>query len=278
MSSRADLLGQQRSWAASVGLQADSRGYLPSVDENLVRPLNTSSRLAFENGSGSELLDIGSRPAKMRALHSSSALAVNVFDSWVNQDCSQLQAALGIGDGIVSISFEKQYPTGLPGNPPNLDLALELATDHVIGIESKYSEWLTPKPASKTPFKPKYFPDGVGVWTARGLPRCQELAVAIAEGSIAFRYLDAPQLLKHALGMATKLNKRFSLYYLYYDWPGAESDTHECELNQFSESVGSELRFKAISYQELFEAFKAGGGVDSVYLEYLGTRYFFDSV
>lgn len=232
MSSRADLLNRQRRWAFSTGLNPDYRGYLSTVEDNLFQPLSESTRRAFEQGSGSELLDTPSRPAKMKALHSSSALAVNVFDNWVERDKGPLQRALGLEREITSIAFEGQYPTGLLGNPPNLDVVLELADGHIIGIESKFSEWMTPKPKGKEPFKDKYFPEGEGLWAARGLPRCQALAEGMRDGRETFRYLDVAQLLKHALGLATQLGEGFSLFYIYYDWPGKASNVHRDEVER----------------------------------------------
>ena len=136
MSSKTNLLLQQRNWAESHGLSPDVRRYLQDVASNLLRPLNAKTESSFEKGSGSELRDTHSRPAKMKALHSSSALAVNVFDSWVDQDKSAIQKVLQVDTEILPISFEEQFSTGLAGNPPNLDVALQLAGDSVIGIES----------------------------------------------------------------------------------------------------------------------------------------------
>ena len=275
MTSRTELIQQQKNWAESVGLNPDSRGYLDNIESNLVKPLSSLTRTAFNNGSGSELIDTASRPAKMRALHSSSALAVNVFDSWVDKDTSTLQLALGIEDTIDSISFEVQFSTGLNGIPPNLDIALKLSTGHIIGIESKFSEWLTPKSKNKDTFKQKYFPVDERLWKNYGLAKTQEISEAIFNGSEIFRYLDAPQLLKHALGMATQLEGRFSLYYIYYDWPGGnETKVHKNEINLFTDVVGEELRFKAISYQELFRALDESDRVNQDYIEYLRRRYF----
>ena len=277
MSSIAEIKQRQRRWAESMGLLPDARGYLASVEENLLRPLAPETRRGFESGSGSELRDTPSRPAKMRALHSSSALAVNVFDSWVDKDTSALMPALGLETEITSIRFEEQYSTGLTGNPPNLDVVLVLSSGHVIGIESKFSEWLKPKARSRPPFKPKYFPEGIGLWRKRNLPRSQELAAAIDAGNEHFRYLDAPQLLKHALGLGTQLEGRFSLYYIYYDWPAEESRHHKHEVDHFVDLVGSELRFKATSYQTLFHSLDGLDSVDKDYLGYLWGRYFSDA-
>jgi hypothetical protein len=274
MSSKTDLLKRQLQWAEKSGLGADTRCYLGSVEENLFQSLNESTRKAFENGSGSELLDTKTRPAKMKALHSSSALAVNFFDHWVGADTKNLSFALGLEISIKAIKFEEQFPTGLTGNPPNLDVVLELQDGNGIGIESKFSEWLTPKTKSHLPFKSKYFPEGGKLWADLGLSKAQQLAEAMYAGDETFRYLDAAQLLKHALGMATRLGDGFSLYYVYYDWPGKESDQHGQEIAHFSDLVDECLGFRAMTYQNLFSAILHVGGVNDRYLSYLRDRYF----
>jgi restriction endonuclease-like protein len=162
----------------------------------------------------------------------------------------------------------------LKGNPPNLDVVLNLSDGHVIGIESKYSEWLTAKSPAKKAFDPKYFPNGDGLWTQRGLSQSQRLAQAIDDGDKAFRYLDVPQLLKHSLGMARRLGEKFSLCYLYYGRPGNESERHENEITEFAALVGDELRFTAMSYQKLFERISSALGVEVEYSDYLRSRYF----
>lgn len=273
MSSKTELLQHQRNWAEAKGLKPDNRGYLSDIASNLLRPMTAKTKSDFERGSGSELQDTPTRPAKMKALHSSSALAVNFFDSWLNQDKSALQKALKIDKEISAVSFEEQFPTGLTGNPPNLDVVLVLTGGSTIGIESKFSEWLAPKSENKVPFKLKYFPPGPGIWSDRGLPASQELANQMHRGVIQFRYLDAPQLLKHALGLATQLGDQFSLYYTYLDWPGKESKVHREEVNRFTELVGDELRFKAVTYQQLLLSLQNEPGVDPNYLSYLGERY-----
>ncbi len=273
MTSLADMKLKQIRWAQGRGLDPDEKGYLPDVESNLFQPLSPASRKSFEDGSGAELVDRPKSAAKMRALHSSSALAVNVFDYWVGRDCKPLQTALELGTSIESIVFEAQYPTGLGGIPPNVDVALTLSDGHTIGIESKFSEWLSPKKPGKNPFKEKYFPDGEGIWTRLGLPHSQALVESIHSGARHFTHLYAAQLLKHSLGMANMFGNRFSLCYIYCDWPGQESEIHRREIDEFDHAVGEELRFKAVSYQELFALLKNVGGVDSGYLGYLQSRY-----
>lgn len=274
MSSLSAVREQQRAWALGSGLDVDSRGYLASVEANLRDPLSAAARAAFDNGSGSELRDGPSRPAKMKALHSSSALAVNVFDYWSERHTAPLMAALDLPDAAGPPMFEAQFPTGLPGNPPNLDLAIKLQSGAVVGFESKFTEWLTPKDPNKEHFKPKYFPSSEGLWSRRALPACQTLVARIHAGTEVFRYVDAPQLLKHALGLATQCADRFSLYYVYFDFPCAESALHRAEVDRFSALVGPELRFQALSYQELLRRLElSSGAVDKGYLDYLRERY-----
>jgi hypothetical protein len=265
--SRATILQQQQSWARATGKTSDAQGYLEDVDLNLWRPMCERSRNAFQNGSGGEL------EKKMRALHSSSALAVNFFEYWVDADRGPLEEALGFDDRIQSITFEAQHHTGLEGNPPNLDVCISLASGHTVAIESKFCEWLTRKSPAKEHFKPKYFPNGSGLWAARQLPQCQALAEDLRRKREHFSYLDAPQLLKHSLGLATQLGQRFDLLYLYYAWPGPESAKHQREVAHFSDRVGKEVRFKAVTYQHLFRQLQSKA-VEQSYLAYLRERYF----
>lgn len=130
--------------------------------------------------------------------------------------------------------------------------------------------------------KEKYFssPD---LWNK--LPTgCKKLAMLIHEeeqGKTSFSYLDAPQLLKHLLGLslATKYNpnrpKDFEFLYLWYEVPSSpEAKKHRLELTQFKEYIGDEVRLREMTYQDLFEAIKKCPNARKNYLDYLGQRYF----
>lgn len=274
MVSKSEIMAIQAAWAKSKGLAPDSKGYLASFQDNLFQPLGPAAREAFEKGSGSELLDKPGSPAKMRALHSSSALAANVFDFWSGVPNAALLASLGLADtSDAVIRFEGQYPTGLPGNPPNLDVVLELATDEVVGIESKFTEWIYPKAAGSAPFKDKYFPDGIGVWERLGLTRSQVLANKVQRGEVKFRHLDVPQLLKHALGLATGLGDRFRLFYIYFDCSGPAGVIHRSEIKAFEAAAGAELKFQAFSYQDLFARLITKVAGSKEYRTYIEQRY-----
>jgi len=274
MSSLTDLIAHQKNWAAANGLASDEKGYLSVIEQNLFQAMNNRTRQSFIDGSGDELEDSSSRPAKMKALYSSSALVVNVFDYWVSHDKTALSIAMNFDDDIVRIRFEEKFPTGLKGTPPNLDVVLELSGGQFVGIESKFSEWLTPKSASEKPFAPSYFRGNTLMWQKNGLSKTQILAEDVAAGKESFRYLDVAQLLKHSLGLSNRLGRNFSLHYMYYDWPGAESIDHAREINKFSSFVGSELNFRAISYQEFFRCLSIADNVHRAYRDYLRDRYF----
>ncbi|NWK43345.1 PGN_0703 family putative restriction endonuclease [Ralstonia pickettii] len=280
-----EVLNHQRRWASLAGVAVDEKGYVQTVENNLQRPLSASALKAFTVGKGSELRDSDRAPAKMRALRSSSALCVNVFDQWSSTDCGSILAALGVDDTAVSIRFEAQYPTKVslanPINPPpHLDIAIRLRSGVDVGIESKFTEWLSyrqredRKTAEKQSF-PKYLADGKRLWSDQGLPRCQALVESIHSGVEHFSYLNAPQLLKHALGLGTQCGKEFSLLYLFYNWPCAQAATHSEEIARFASVVGQEIRFRALTYQALFERLcKESAHVDGGYLQYLRQRYF----
>jgi hypothetical protein len=273
MSARATVLTQQSRWAVKRGLETDLKGYVASPDLNLHRPLSASALADFARGSGNELRDGPGRPAKMRATHSSSALVVNVFDYWA-QSPERVLSALGLPPGAASVVFEAQFDTGLDGNPPNLDLCVRRVDGRIIGIESKFTEWMVPKAAGKEFFKARYFPDDGKLWAAHGLQGSQQLAQRIHRREQHFRYLDAPQLLKHALGMANS-GHPFELFYLYYEADASEADMHRAEIQAFGTAVAGDFPFHVGTYQEVYERIRTlAAECDAAYLAYLDTRYF----
>jgi hypothetical protein len=281
--SRHAIIKRQQDWAVGKGYAPDQRGYLPTITNNLRAPLSAQAEAAFRSGSGGELRDRPvrngrpARPAKMKALHSSAVLAVNIFDYWTHTDPHPLAEALGL-DTLASVAFEAQHPTGLPGIPPNLDLEFRLRDGKILGVESKFTEWLTPKRADTKPFKTKYFPEGEGLWSCRHLLNCQAVAGALQGGDLSYLYLNAPQLLKHALGLATTTPHGVSLMYLYYEVPGKHAETHRTEIADFAGRLKPELNFRALTYQDLFSRMRRDlGSEHGEYITYLRDRYFTES-
>ena len=269
---RSEILQQQLAWAASHGVVVDAKGYTAAVEDNLFQPLSAATRADFVAGSGDEL---GSteRKGKMCALHSSSALACNVFDYWRTRDLSAVSRALDLGVTAKALRFEAKFPTGLDGVPPNLDLALD-ADGVTMGAECKFTE---PFGSSKSaqPFKSKYFPSDRKLWGEAGLPSCQDLAEGLQKGAPQFKHLNAAQLLKHVLGLAKLGTRSFRLIYLWYAWPGLESETHASEVAAFAAAIDKDVQFRALTFQEFFRALSGNlKAEDSGYAAYLGERYF----
>src|SRR2546423_3193053 len=241
-----------------------------SLADNLRQQLSSGALVDFKRGSGGELRERGIRPPKMHALRSSAALSVNVFDYWRTRDPAPLQQALGLRDRITRISFEENFPTGLSGNPPAVDVLLTLETKQYVAIESKFTGWLSSRERT---LDPKYFPSDQDLWELQNLPNCQALAIGCREVA-PFKFLDAPLLLKHALGLARKKPGAHSLYYIYFDWKCPEGELHAAEVARFASLVGEEIRFRALTYQELFTRLAHTVRPDDAgYVNYLTARY-----
>ena len=273
-SARDGLLKQQHAWATGRGLHPDDRGYLANYRDNLRMPLSPGALEAFQRGSGSELLDGEGRPAKMRALHSSSALAVNVFDFWTGRNPSRLLRALGVDGRATGLDFECKCPTGARGTPPNLDVVLFLHEELLVGIESKFTEWMTPKTDMGRSLAP-YLDDDGSFWSRAGFLASHELANELyTEPATARHYLDVPQLLKHALGLERKAPGNWKLLYVYFEAAGEEGRAHRAEIQRFEERVGRELRFRALRYQQLVKALGVPeDDAEMEYQTYLRERY-----
>lgn len=264
------VLLNQIHWATTANVHVDRAGCTDSVEANLWRPLSPRTRIVFRQRAGAALQE------KMRSLHSSSALVANVFDYWSVQDAAPLAHALGVQGTIGAIAFEAQQSTGLPGHPLNLDVCLTLTDGRAIGIESKFGEWLTSRTPGMVSMRPKAANVDAGRWSAMGLPRCQALAEAMLAGKRQFRYLDALQLLQHALTLAAQPgNQSFALWYLHYAWEVPQAQQHAHELEVFATETGDELGFRALTYQSLFEGLKQScGRRHADYVAYLARRYF----
>jgi hypothetical protein len=253
----------------------DARAFVRELADNLFAPLAPAVRAELERGS--ELAARGTMPARIHALTSSAALVINVFGYWRERALALLVVALGFDGGAgARLTFEEPLPTGLPGEPPFADVALRWPNGDLVPIESKFTEWLVRRPHNKRVFKEKYFPAGAasGVWSAVALPRCQSLAEDLQNGRERFKYLNAAQLLKHALGLKKLGQRRTAVVYLYYEWPGREADAHRTELERVRQRLRPEVDLRVLTYQELFASLRAVPGVDRGYLDYLAERYF----
>jgi len=85
--------------------------------------------------------------------------------------------------------------------------------------------------------------------------------------------LNAPQLLKHTLGIANTFQKDFTLLYLWYDCSFPEATEHRAEVGMFMQRLNGEIDFRAMTYQALFKKMQSAPAVDGNYIAYLAERY-----
>ena len=266
---------RQQDWARNhnpqIGLDKD--GYCTEERANLFQELSACTRRELKEGDGSELGKPGKR-GKFQALHSSSALVCNVFDYWRGRDLGALADALGIKARPCGMSFEEKFKTGIGSRSPNLDVVFYLSNGGYFAIESKFTEPLT-KSKAHSLIKEKYFAGDTKHWANRGLPVTQRLADDMRKDRKAFAYLDAAQLLKHMLGLATT-GSDWQLHYLWFDAGEPLSHEHKEEIERFAKDLGPEAaHFTSQTYQGFYNRLATSLGAEhQKYLSYLKSRYF----
>ncbi len=240
-------LQEQLSCAMVAGLPdgvVDACGYVGHFRQNLlpaVLPADFESDL--RQGDGNEL------ESKFRALHSSSALAVNCFAPFKRHLCDLEIAGYS---GFETLEFEKKCPTGLRSRrAPNLDVVCQ-SPDQVLGIESKFTEYFhRKKPKFSAAYEAEIIDERRGHAWFREMVRLQETPNAYGR-------LDAAQLIKHAFGLAHSYSgAEVILVYLYWEpeMPFAHPlfQQHRNEIAEFSDRIaGSGPRFVALNYQSLW--------------------------
>lgn len=282
------IVSKQVQWAMNrnitlVGSEGE-RGrpaYTPELDENLFEPLLPDVRKRFVDADGAEISDNQDSPDKMHAVHSSSALGVNIFQYWHKIDqVPSIAAACGFcrkGNTISErIVFEEKYPIDKKKFriPPNIDVVIhnsESAKIKRFAIECKFSEAYTSQEHSR--MKSKYL--GIPlIW--KGISNIYELAKSLCKNDKEFRILHPAQLIKHILGLKRAFDKDgFRLLYLWYDVLGKEGAKHREEIERFSEVVESDkVKFHAMSYQELIVRLCNEYRTDhGDYIRYISERY-----
>ena len=271
MANRGDSLRKaQRDWATRHMVSLDEAGYCTDPTLNLPW-LTEAIRADFDAADGQEF-GSAARRGKIAALHSSSALAVNFFGYWVEQTRrDRLAKVLPIAD-VAEMRFEQKFPTGVGPRSPNLDVVLYSRTNALLAIESKYCESFgSPKKASA--LQDKYFPKGIALWTAVGLSGAQNAAETL-RANMPFRYLDAPQLLKHLLGLGNR-GGEWHLMLLWYVPPDLESE-FETEAREFRHLLRDDgSRFSWMAYQRLWSNLQPLlAPEDAKYESYIAARYF----
>jgi hypothetical protein len=253
------------------------KAYTQKLDDNLFEPLLPETESNFKEADGGELTG---NPCKMQAVHSSSALGVNIFEYWkrINQ-VSAIATACGFcstdNTSSQGINFEVKYPiSGKFPRSPNIDVVITNSPKSrfkVFAIECKFSEAYSSQ--KHFGIDPKYIELDT-IWD--DIPNLYKFAKTISPDDNRFIHLHPAQLIKHILGLKEKFGKnKFRLLYLWYDTIGPESATHHREINEFIKITKADgVYFHAISYQDLIiKLSKDYWDIHKNYSDYIIGRY-----
>lgn len=185
---------------------------------------------------------------------SSSALAANCFGPF-RRNPSGL--AICHFSGFDGLRFEAECSTGLKGTPPTLDVLLT-SQDRVLAIESKFTEYLTPKPAK--------FSDAYDrLLETLFEPQWATVYEELKSNPIAYAPLDAAQLIKHYLGLRNTFpEQKSTLLYLYWE-PSNPRDygifqAHRNAVDRFANRTkNSTVTLQHVSYLDLWQQWIASG-------------------
>jgi len=280
------ILAKQTAWAVKCGIalvgSKVSRGrpaYTPALDQNLFQPLLAEVKESFESGDGGELGSPGT-PGKMQAVHSSSALGVNVFQYWKSiSEVPAIASACGLcrrGSRVsFDIRFEEKYPIkDNLGYHPNIDVVIHNnATSKIrqFAIECKFSEAYGAHKHGGLKLKYLEYED---IW--KGIPNLRDLAERISPDDRDFKHLHAAQLLKHILGLKRHFGRNgFRLLYLWYDVFGEQGLRQRNEIEEFSRIAKQDgIKFHSLTYQKLISTLASQLRAEhEAYVRYLTERY-----
>ncbi|WP_430463875.1 PGN_0703 family putative restriction endonuclease [Tabrizicola sp.] len=199
------------------------------------------------------------KSGKFDSPESSSALVANGFGLFLDRP-GDLPPLPGVPMGradAVELEAEMRFPWS-GGRHPWLDVSISTPTT-LIGVESKRYEPF--RPAKATGFSEVY---DRPVW-GPNMGRYTRLMHDLVAGRVVFQSLDAVQLVKHALGLRTRAEKRALgavLVYLYAEpkhWAGsgkpvdaARIALHRREVAQFAGLVrGDQVAFAPVTWADL---------------------------
>ena len=276
----------QKVWANNNGINIKGL-YCENVCANIYSgKLLNEVKSRFKKANGNELID--SDKAKMRALHSSSAFCVNVFQYLLENEMLDIASDV-LGFKLNPLKekggFECKFPIKgtKTGNrfPANLDFVIEGAKE-LIAIESKFTEPYGKVSGDSRLLKQSYLdPKSNYEFIIKRFSKLKEWidtweTEKYDENKIArvcpYKYLDAAQLIKHLLGLSSQ-NKKYKLCYLYYCVASDEMKKHSEELEDFQKHLDDCINFKAMSYQEFFSKLKLKMQEHGKYLDYMKDRY-----
>lgn len=281
------IVSKQIQWAKNnniplIGSKGE-RGratYTVDLNQNLFEPLLEENKKRFEDGNGHEVQGSLDVPAKMQALHSSSALGVNTFQYWQKRGLiKEIASACGFcnrnNNYSENIVFEDKYYINTKFViPPNIDVVFhnyESSPYKLFAVECKFSEVYGGR--AHGGLKSKYLEEE-NLWS--DLAALNKLGWETNHDAKRYSYLDAAQLIKHILGLKARVGiKEFKLLYLWYDVLGIDGASHRAEVEDFTKIAKSDgINFLAMTYQELITNLDRDHRAEhSEYIKYLTERY-----
>lgn len=269
-----------RSWAEKNSIkyysksEKNKRYYTYNIEDNLYQPLERDILDSYTSGAGKEL------DKKMRALHSSSALTVNLFQYWLKNPhfiTKIIDKSFFKDNENIIVKFEnKLHVKGVKGTPPHIDVTFENPDNNkIMAIEVKFTELLVKsKPFNNSRFLSQQYNNLLKNY----LPNINKFLKEINEKKFDFYFIDYLQLIKHILGLLSKTSKeKFILIYLYFALPDILEKDHLQEIELFQNYLKNDnINFKSITVQWLIEQIELySSDLDMDYLNYIKNRYYF---
>lgn len=158
-----------------------------------------------------ELRPSATGAVRVLAPWSSTALVASAFAPWRRRPGELPLADLG---PFSDLRLEERLHIPHGGGTPNLDVALD-GPDGLVGVESKLTEHLTP--LARRPWRPAYHRPAMAEALEGGW---RTTFADLVAGRWAPRYLDAGQLVRHALSL-----RRAGRLVLVF-WEPADGDDH----------------------------------------------------
>jgi hypothetical protein len=208
---------------------------------------------------------VGDDGGRIAAPHSSTALAINMFDLWRGRNLGALSKSFGIDLDHI-LGYERPLAFGLTrAAQPDIEFQERNGASAVIEVKLR-----EPYGKVTNEFSDLYF-ETPGLWD--GLPALHDLALALKiSGGPDYETLHVAQLIKHALGLTKKYGKNFTLLYLWHYIPSATGDKHIEELAESSGFFAADVKFASFTVDELLGRLEPDT-VDSAWFDYMTDRY-----
>ena len=270
------LGGQYRNHRDPEQARRGASSFVYQLVDNLFEPLSQEAVHEYEAGDGGELRPHQNQ-GRMYAVNSSSALVANLFHYWrrIGQVAEIAQACQLPSVGITGLRFEANYPIDEAfTRDPNLDAVISYGRTTGLRASAIECKFLEPFNRTHPGLRHSYLEMG-RLWTE--LPALREIAERVSPQNDHFAHLDAPQLIKHILGLKEAYGKDgFRLLYLHYGVAGRESVMHSEEIEEFAGYAHKDgIAFQSLTYQDvLLSLARAKHKPHTAYINYMMERYF----